>query len=135
MTRPPCSAETSGPISVFRVEAGADFNFFGMLGDAGNDLVNISFSIIKREPAQQHWPLLKKIGQHTAIAASRLPNVLENDVGDLPPSSRLTFLRLLAAARTMILRDFRRTSEGDLVNIIVGGQSGARRFAGSRKRC
>src|ERR1700761_7429180 len=56
-----------------------------------------------REPAQQHWPWLKKIPKLTHEMASSMLASLKTMLGDLPPSSRVTFFRLdLAAACRMV---------------------------------
>jgi hypothetical protein len=57
----------------------------------------------RREPAQQHWPWLKKIALAApgiAISGSASANTT---LGDLPPSSSVTRLRSLAAALTISL--------------------------------
>ena len=57
----------------------------------------------RREPAQQHWPWLKKIALAApGIAASRSASA-NTMLGDLPPSSSETRLRLSAAAWTISL--------------------------------
>ena len=51
-------------------------------------------------------------------------------LGDLPPSSSVTFLRLLLpAACDDQPADLRRAGEGDLVHVRMGGQRRAGRFA------
>src|SRR5215469_955466 len=50
----------------------------------------------RREPAQQHWPWLKKMALAApGIAAFRSASG-KMILGDLPPSSRVIFFRLLA---------------------------------------
>ena len=63
-----------------------------------------------------------------AIAASRSPASLKMMFGDLPPSSRLTFFRFPAAARTMIFPTSVEPVKATLSTSRMRGESGARRF-------
>src|SRR5580704_16488360 len=56
-----------------------------------------------REPALQHWPWLKKIPLAAPITAASRSASANTTLGDLPPSSSETFLRLPAAAPTISL--------------------------------
>src|ERR1700760_1412932 len=57
-----------------------------------------------REPAQQHWPWLKKIPKLTHEMALSMSASSKTMFGDLPPSSRVTFLRLDDAAALRMVR-------------------------------
>ncbi len=56
-----------------------------------------------REPATQHWPWLKKIALAAPGMARAGSTSSKTTLGLLPPSSRLTFFRLPAAACTISL--------------------------------
>ena len=78
--------------------------FLAFVGDALDDLVEIFCSTYSREPAQQHWPWLKKIALAApANRASRSASVEDECWAILPPSSSVTFFRLPAAACTISL--------------------------------
>ena len=55
----------------------------------------------RREPAQQHWPWLKKIAFATPAAAASTSASSKTITGDLPPSSSDTRFRLPADAFTI----------------------------------
>ena len=85
---------------------------------------------MSREPAQQHWPWLKKMALAApAMAASRSPTSLKTMLGDLPPSSRLTFFKFPGRGADNDFSNFGRAGERDLVHIVVRGQSCTRSFA------
>ena len=54
-----------------------------------------------REPAVQHCPVLKKMPFAVPLIVVSRSASANTITGDLPPSSRLTFLRLPAAALTI----------------------------------
>lgn len=60
-----------------------------------------------RDPAQQTCPALKKIPNADQEAAASRSASSKMTLGDFPPSSRVTVLRLLSAASFMIVRPTR----------------------------
>src|ERR1700748_526374 len=57
----------------------------------------------RREPALQHWPWLKKVAFAAPATAASMSASAKTTLGDLQPSSSVTFLRLPAAALTISL--------------------------------
>src|SRR6201998_105965 len=77
--------------------------FFAFAATPSTTLSYTGRSTYRRDPAQQHWPWLKKMAlAEPAMAVSRSES-LNTTFGDLPPSSSDTFFRLPAAAWTMSL--------------------------------
>jgi hypothetical protein len=80
------------------VHAGADLIFEAIWLTPFNDLVVDLSWTMSRDPAQQHWPWLKKMALAApAMALSRSASG-KTIAGLLPPSSRVTFFRFPAAA-------------------------------------
>lgn len=57
-----------------------------------------------RDPAIQHYPILYIIALHAKLAALFISLSGQTITGDFPPSSRVTFLRLVYALASIILR-------------------------------
>ena len=79
----------------------------------------------RRDPAVHTWPWLKKMPSAAAWATCRGSASGSTMCGDLPPSSRETFLRLPVAALATSRPDRGRTGEGHLVHAGVGGDGAA----------
>ena len=112
------------------VHARAELDALGDLGHAVRRTSSKRSSWTnRREPATQHWPWLKKIALAAPSTAARMSASSKTMFGLLPPSSSVTFFRLPVGGLHDQLADLGRAGEGDLVDVVVGGQGGARGLA------
>src|SRR5665213_53550 len=74
---------------------------FACCATPSTTLSNDSFATYSREPAQQHWPWLKKIALAAPGIAVSISASCRTTLGDLPPNSSDTFFKLPAAACTI----------------------------------
>ena len=103
LTRSNCSSETSGPICVPASSPDPSLIDLAISATPSTTSSNRLWCTNSREPATQHCPWLKKIA---FAAPSTAPSTASSKTmfGLLPPSSSVTFFRLLApAAATIIL--------------------------------
>src|SRR3984957_18068179 len=101
VTRCSCSSETSGPIWVPESMPGPSLMPLAISATPLTTSSNRSSWTNRREPATQHWPWLKKIAlaAPSTAPASASSNTM---LGLLPPSSRVSFFRLLAPEASTI---------------------------------
>ena len=92
-------------------------------------LSKIFFSTKSREPAQQHWPWLKKMAHGGAGNGGLEIGVVENDVRRFAAEFERNFLQVARGGVQDQLADFGGTGEGDLVDVRMRGERSAGRFA------
>ena len=93
-----CSSETNGPISVDESIPGPTL-IWSAIFEIPSVTLSKTFSCANNlEPAQQHCPWLKNMAEAAPAIAASISASGKIIVGDLPPNSNETFLRLPAAA-------------------------------------
>ena len=101
--RASCSAELIAPMSVF-LSSGSPTRSVPMRRcSAGDDLVVHDSCTSSREPAQQTWPWLKKMPWTMPSTAWSIGASSKTMLAALPPSSRVSDLRVPATARAIDL--------------------------------
>jgi hypothetical protein len=83
----------------------------------------------RREPAQQHWPWLKKMALAEPETACSIGASGKMSTGDFPPSSRVTFLEVAGSGFDDELAHLSGAGEGDFIDKIVGSERRASAFA------
>ena len=117
--RASCSAELIAPMSVFLSSGSPTRSVPIRRCSAAMTSSWIDSCTSSREPAQQTWPWLKKMPCTMPSTAWSIGASSKTMLAALPPSSRVSFLRVPATARAIDLPDLGRAGERHLVDVVV----------------
>ena len=115
---------------VWRIEAGAEFDFLGLGGDAFDDVVeNVALDHKPRTGAAA-LAVVEEDGVGRAVDGGvEIAGVFENDVGRFAAEFEADFLKISGSGANDDLADFGRAGERDLVHVVMSGKRGAGCFA------
>src|SRR5436309_9604348 len=125
VTRLSCSSLTSGPISVWGSSPGPTRICAAMPATPETTSSNWRSWTYRREPAQQHWPWLKKIAFAAPGNRDLEIRVGQHDVRRLAAELERDLLQVAGCGAQDQLADLGRAGERDLVDVGVGRERGA----------